>query len=275
LNIERFRGFQTTEPQVKAPKVYWGFERSDLLVMEYLQGEPILAALDRPPREREALVHLLLRNYLKQVFVDNYFHADPHPGNILLLGEHTIGYLDFGAMGRLDRPTRRHMQQLFHAVVGGDVDEAARVLVQLGQADAAPVDRETLPLDVERLIQLCRVQGGLRWTDEIIETARRHGIRLPQSMIALTKGLVLIESLALQLDREVNLRQELEALSQEVAVEGLKERVSIDLPELLESYDTLLQELPALLRRWLREHAQADLQEPRWLFSRRKGVERV
>ena len=74
--------------------------------------------------------------------------------------------------------------------------------------------------------------------------------------------------------REVNLRQELEALSQEVAVEGFKERLSIDLPELLESYDTLLQELPALLRRWLREQAPAELQEPRGRFGHRKGVER-
>ncbi|MGH8056390.1 MAG: hypothetical protein ACREOH_04025, partial [Candidatus Entotheonellia bacterium] len=119
-----------------------------------------------------------------------------------------------------------------------------RLLVQLGQADAAPADRETLPLDVERLIQLCRVQGGLRWTDQIIETARRHGIRLPKSMLALTKGLALIESLALELDPEVSLRQELEGVRQEVAVEGLKERLSIDLPELLESYDTLLQAQP-------------------------------
>jgi ubiquinone biosynthesis protein len=77
--------------------------RSDLLVMGYIQGEPVRAARTRPMELCEALASMILHNYLKQIFMDNFFHADPHPGNILLLDQGQIGYLDFGAMGRLDR----------------------------------------------------------------------------------------------------------------------------------------------------------------------------
>src|SRR5262249_36590584 len=184
-----------------------------------------------PDEQRKVLARLILRNFLKQIFVDNFFHADPHPGNILLLQDGSIGYLDFGAMGLLDRPTRRRVQELFHAVIAGNADEAARAVLKVGNTDPATVDQEVLQLDVERLIQLCRFQSGGRWTDQIVETARRHGIRLPKAMILLTKGLVLVESLTLELDPEVNLIQELEALGKEVAFEGIKERLSIDLRE--------------------------------------------
>jgi ubiquinone biosynthesis protein len=275
LNVERFRGLQHSEPQVRAPKVYWGFARSDLLVMEYLQGEPIQTARARPDEQRKALARLILRNFLKQIFVDNFFHADPHPGNILLLRDGSIGYLDFGAMGRLDRPSRCRMQELFHAMISGNADEAARAVLKLGNTDPAAVDQEGLQLDVERLIQLCRIQSGGRWTDQIVETARRHGIRLPKAMILLTKGLVLVESLALELDPEVNLMQELEALGKDVAFEEIKERLSIDLREIEEDYSTLLTELPALLRRWLGAHEGGSLKAKKqgW-FSVRKAMER-
>lgn len=274
LNIERFRSHQQSDPHVKAPKVYWGFGRSDLLVMEYFQGEPIRAARTWPKGQRKALASLVLQNYLKQIFVDNFFHADPHPGNILLLDEGHIGYLDFGAMGRLDRATRRQMLHLFHAVVNADAEEAATAVLKLGHT-AAVVDREALQLDLERLIQLYRVEGGGRWTDQIMFTARRHGVRLPKSVIAMTKGLVLIESLALELDPEFNLMQQIEALVGEMTVEEVKEKLSIDLPEVVDSYVSLLAELPRLLQRWLAEHEEEALQmKKRGWFSHRQAAER-
>jgi ubiquinone biosynthesis protein len=258
LNIERFRSLQQGDPQVRVPTVYWGFQRSDLLVMEYLQGEPIRTARAWPKAQRKALANLILHNYLRQIFVDNFFHADPHPGNILLLQQDQIGYLDFGAMGRLDRATRRSLLQLFHAVVNADAEEAAAAVLKLGHTHAA-VDHETLQLDLERLIQLSRVEGGGRWTDQIVETARRHGIGLPKSVITLTKGLILIESLALELDPELNLMQQIESVVGEMTLTEVKERLSIDLPEVFENYSSLFIELPALVRHWLAAHEGESL----------------
>jgi ubiquinone biosynthesis protein len=271
LNIERFRSLQQGDPQVRAPTVYWGFQRSDLLVMEYLQGKTIRTATAWPKVQRKALANLILHNYLKQIFVDNFFHADPHPGNILLLQQDQIGYLDFGSMWRLDRATRRSVLQLFHAVVNADTEEAAAAVLTLGHTHAA-VDHETLQLDLERLIQLYRVEGGGRWTDQIVETARRHSIRLPKSVIALTKGLILIERLALELDPELNLMQQIESVVGEMTVTEVKERLSIDLPEVFENYASLFTDLPGLVRRWLAEQQEGSLPaKTRGWFSRRKA----
>jgi len=90
-------------------------------------------------------------------------------------------------------------------------------------------------------------------------------------VIPLTKGLVLIENLALVLDPEVNLIQEIEAIGGEVALEGIKDKLSV---EILENYSTLLAELPTLLERWLAEHEEASLRakKRRW-FGLRKSAE--
>ena len=159
-------------------------------------------------------------------------------------------------------------------VVNADAEEAAAAVLKLGHTHAA-VDHETLQLDLERLIQLSRVEGGGRWTDQVVETARRHSIRLPKSVIALTKGLILIESLALELDPELNLMQQIESVVGEMTVTEVKERLSIDLPEVFENYSSLLTDLPALLRHWLSEHEGKLLPaKTRGWFSRRKTMER-
>ena len=94
-------------------------------------------------------------------------------------------------------------------------------------------------------------------------------------MIALTKGLILIESLALELDPELNLMQQIESVVGEMTVTEVKERLSIDLPEVFENYASLFTDLPALVRRWLAEQEGGSLPaKTRGWFSRRKTMER-
>jgi len=95
--------------------------------MEFVEGHPIETVMRGPRRVR--LAQLLVRDYLKQVFVDNFFHADPHPGNLFVGKRESLVYLDFGSMGELSEELRRAMHQLMRAVIEGDADRAVRALL--------------------------------------------------------------------------------------------------------------------------------------------------
>lgn len=249
LNIDRFRANRDPEGSVTAPRVFWEFRRSDLLVMEFVEGQPIGQAMGLPRSKRHGLAQAIVRDYLKQIFVDNFFHADPHPGNLFLDKDDRLIYLDFGAVGQLGEGARREMLQLFRAMIKGDPDRAVRAVLRLGQTDPARVDLEGLRQELDRIIHLCRSRPGSRWSDEMIETTRRYGIRLPRSALALVKGLLLVESVALELDPEFSFFEEFQGVATKVAFHVAEEELTRDLPRLLEESREALPGLLELLRR--------------------------
>src|SRR5260370_12364723 len=88
--------------------------------MQYLEGRPLLTAAPGLPAEsRAALARVLLDSLLGQAMLDGIFHADPHPGNILLLNDGHLGLIDWGAFGRIDAGLRGALQRLLLAVFRG------------------------------------------------------------------------------------------------------------------------------------------------------------
>jgi ubiquinone biosynthesis protein len=249
LSIERFRANRDPEATITAPAVFPEFRRSDLLVMEFVEGQPIGAATAEWPRaKRRKLAETLVRDYLKQIFVDNFFHADPHPGNLLLGPRGHVVYLDFGAVGQLGDEARRGMLRLYRAVLDSDVDSAVQAMLRLAGMEIPDVEREGLREDMDRILFLCRSRPGSRWTDELIETARRHGIPLPRSVLALAKGLVLMESLALELAPDFGFFAELEAMKWPVVARAVEAELQ-GLPRALEDAAEAVRGLPTVLHR--------------------------
>jgi ubiquinone biosynthesis protein len=144
LSIERFRANRDPEGPITAPKVFWEFRRSDVLVMEFVEGQPIGSAVRLRPATRRKLAQALVRDYRKQVFLDDFFHADPHPGNLFLDRDHRLVYLDFGAVGELGEAVRPEMRQLIRAMIEADSDRALEAALRLGRTDAARVDVDGL-----------------------------------------------------------------------------------------------------------------------------------
>ena len=103
------------------PAPYQPYCGERVLVMQYLNGRPLLTAAPGLPADpRAALARVLLDSLLGQVMLDGIFHADPHPGNILLLGDGHLGLIDWGAVGRIDAGLRGALQRLLLALVRGD-----------------------------------------------------------------------------------------------------------------------------------------------------------
>ncbi len=246
LNIERFRANQRDNPTVTAPEVFWGFNRHDLLVTELLRGVPVLSRVSAGRREPE-LAHRVEQSYLKQVYIDNFFHADPHPGNIFLLDDGRLAYLDFGAVGSLDTRTRLLAHRLFLATARGDAQGAQRAVMHLSQARLSPSEAQELRLALERVIAQVKISAGMRWTDQLLEIARRLRLPLPEGMVSLARGALLVESLVIQLDPEINLQREMEPFLKDIVRRDVRELLTSVLPDLVEDYVELLTRLPAAL----------------------------
>jgi len=135
-NIERFRENFENEPTVEVPSVHRSLSRGRVLVMDWVEGRNLghaLREVDRPIAE-EAL-RVLVDAFLKQILVDGFVHADPHPGNFLLQesgGGVRLGIVDFGACVALSEHTRLGLCDLYAAGVAGDLMGSARALESLG-----------------------------------------------------------------------------------------------------------------------------------------------
>ncbi|MBT3284190.1 AarF/ABC1/UbiB kinase family protein [Candidatus Bathyarchaeota archaeon] len=120
-------------PGVKVPKIYWEHSGTRLLVLEYIEGIRIddVDTL-REKYDLKKLADVGFEAYLKQVFIDGFFHGDPHPGNLLVNEEGQIVFLDFGMVGIL-RPERRiSYTKIFYAIISNDIDMLIDTLAELG-----------------------------------------------------------------------------------------------------------------------------------------------
>lgn len=208
-NIERFwRAFRAYN-SVVIPQVYWGETTHRLLVMDFLDGVK-LSDVKIKLSERRLLAQRVLDVCLAQVFEIGVFHADLHPGNVLLLSKGRIGLLDFGIVGELDEKLRRYGQELFVALSRQDGKEVARILLEIGGADG--VDRGVLAGEIELVVNewyagLQAKATQVRTTQmmqRLFELCVRYKLRLPRDVVLLGKALVTAEGTALLLDPEID-----------------------------------------------------------------------
>jgi predicted unusual protein kinase regulating ubiquinone biosynthesis (AarF/ABC1/UbiB family) len=133
-NLERFAANFAEEPQVVVPGVHHDLSRGRVLVMDWVEGENLARALATCDQDTaDGATRILVDAYLKQILVDGFLHADPHPGNFLLQRNgDALGIVDFGACAAISRATRLGMCDLYEAGMTGDPIGAAAALDRLG-----------------------------------------------------------------------------------------------------------------------------------------------
>lgn len=130
----RFRRTFAGNPHVYAPLIYPSHSRERILTMEFCDGIKITnyTALEAAGIDRTVVARMLLETYFRQIFELDYFHADPHPGNLLVRPGPVIVFLDFGLMGHITPTVRVGARNLLNALVGRDADLATRTLADMG-----------------------------------------------------------------------------------------------------------------------------------------------
>ena len=209
-HVERFARNFADDPHIVIPKVYWDFTSSLMNVQEYVAGirGNDFAAIAAADLDRKVLAARGSDAVLKMILVDGFFHADPHPGNVLYLSGNRIALIDFGMVGRLSALRRNQMVDLLAGIVGQD--DQAMLEVLLDWTGEHGVDEARLAGDVAELAfdfadtQLRDVRIGAL-LQRVAALLREHAILLPADLTLMFKALISLEGLGRQYDPEFRL----------------------------------------------------------------------
>ncbi len=204
-NADRFRANFADESYLYIPEVYWDLTTRRVLVMERIEGVRIddVEALDAAGYDRRRVALHATRMIIKEVLEDGFFHADPHPGNFVVMEDEVIGAMDFGMVGYLSRRERADLVRLYIYVVRLDEEGIVEQLIRMGVVGAR-ADRTRLRRDIGRLLR--KYQGlplkAIRAREilqEALPIAFRHRLRLPSELWLLGKTLAMMEGVGMKL----------------------------------------------------------------------------
>lgn len=198
-NLQVFARNFRRNPHVRIPRCYPEFCTSRVITMEWLDGTPF----SHPSLRTNASVDLaeVARHgadmYLEMIFHHGFYHGDPHPGNLLLLPDGTIGLLDFGMVGRLDESMREDIESMLMAIITQDAQQLTSLVIRLGAVPPG-LDEAALSVDLTDFVIHYAYQpadtfdlaGALT---EMVEIIQRYHIALPSSLAMLIKVLVMLD----------------------------------------------------------------------------------
>jgi ubiquinone biosynthesis protein len=209
-NADRLRSNLQDDARVVVPHVYWDLTSQRVITLQYLEGIKFVererlveAGYDLP-----AIARVVMDVYLKQIFVDGFFHADPHPANLLAVGE-KIGLVDMGNVGFLTPATKQHLGDLLLQLLDQDAAGIVRTVVKMGAFRGHP-SLDAMEHDIQRLLvrywglALEEIKLG-QMLGDVFSVAYRHGVYLPGDLALLAKTIITLEGLGLQLDPDIQL----------------------------------------------------------------------
>lgn len=196
---------------VKIPTIYEEYSTSKVLVMEYIVGEELTCIIegDVGGYDQKVLANTLAEMTFQQVFIDGFFHADPHPGNMLIQPNNKIVLLDFGMVGRLTSDMKENFGLLLINMMRENIAGMTEYLLKMG-TQTVSIDEEALKADVEVLmdkyyrlkISEISMADAIR---ELFQMAHKHEISLSPDYTTLAKTLLTLEGTIAQLDPDLSL----------------------------------------------------------------------
>ena len=266
-NASQLRRNFENSPLLLVPAVHWDYCSGEVMVMERMHGTPIsqVAVLRAQGVDIPKLAHAGVEIFFTQVFRDGFFHADMHPGNILVAteGEMSGRYvaLDFGIMGTLTEIDKNYLAQNFLAFFRRDYRRVAEVHIESGWApkDTRVDDFESAiravcePIFAKPLREISFGRVLLR----LFQTSRRFNIQIQPQLVLLQKTLLNVEGLGRDLDPELDLWETAKPylerwMSEQVGWRGLVERIRQEAPY----WSTILPQLPRLVHQALARQGQ-------------------
>ncbi len=209
-NAERMASNFADNPWVVVPKMYWEWCCECLNVQEYIEGIPArkLQLAEASGLNRKILARRGCDAVLQMILIDGFFHADPHPGNLIFLPGNRIAFIDFGMVGRLSETRRYQIVDMLAAVIDRDARTAVNVL--LDWAGEVHVDVDALLTDVDIFIDtyhglpLKQLKIANILTD-LTNLMRSYHLALPPDLALLFKSLLTLDGMGRQVDPDFDL----------------------------------------------------------------------
>ena len=224
-NLTNTKLFDTQ--QLVIPQIFNDLTTKKLLTIEWLDGVPILQAKLPQMRankdeatQRSEITTVLFRAFFKQVYIDGFFHADPHPGNIFYLQDGRIALLDCGMVGRLDPRTQQILTEMLLAIVDLDGRRCSQLTLELAEG-GQQVNLNQLTSDYDIMLRKYynRSISQINFSEviyELLQVSRNNKIRLPSNMGLYAKTLANLEGVTRGFYPQVNLLDEIRPLMADV-----------------------------------------------------------
>jgi len=250
-HMEIFKHNFAGDETIYVPKVFWEYTTSRVLTMEYIEGIKIsdLERLEEVGLDRKVIARNGVQATLKQIFEYGFFHADPHPGNLLVLPGNVIVPLDFGLVGRLDEVLRGLVAELLVGFVKKDVNRIIGVLRDMGGLDT-DVDMIALRADILGLIDYyygvpLKQLDFRRIFEEGMRLVRNYQIKIPTGFVLMGKALVTEEGVGRMLDPDLDMVSMAKPYVQRVLLRRYDPRRQLaKWLEILDGYHRMLARLP-------------------------------
>ncbi|MBI5631925.1 MAG: AarF/ABC1/UbiB kinase family protein [Nitrospirae bacterium] len=209
-NCTRFAKNFAAIPDVCIPRIYADISTSKVLVMERINGVRIddIPGITELGLDRKRLAQLGVDSYFKMVLEDGFFHADPHPGNIFAMPSGSIGFMDFGMVGRVTPELRETMANTFLALINKDFDGLIDHYLELGVIpEHVDLDafRKEFKADLSDFLEplygkSIKEINFAEYLDTVTHLAIKHKMKIPSDLLLVNKAMLTLENLGRELD---------------------------------------------------------------------------
>ena len=209
-NAERFRENFKNWSNIKVPAIHWNATTKKVLTMEFIHGTKVTDLEEQARRNiSPAKVNrLLIKTYLKQLLEDGFFHADPHPGNLLVTTDGRVAFFDFGMVGRIPSSLQAKMIDAFFHVVEKDAAGIAEDLIELDFLKPETNPNIVLPV-VEKMFEFhfnlkLKEVNFKELTYDLADVMYDYPFRLPSNFTYIMRALMTLEGIGIVTDPEFN-----------------------------------------------------------------------
>ena len=265
INMQRIEMNFIENPAIHIPETYPKYCTSKVLTMEFIDGTKLNDVYESEGDEfdKKYLAKNIIDSYLQQLFIDGFFHGDPHPGNIMILDDNVVCYLDLGMMGFFDEEFKKNLSELVILLVDQDVDGLINQFMYMDILDYS-IDTRNLKRDLNDLfgryfgVEFSRFNGIL---EELLGLMQEYGVILPNEFVTMARGISMVEAIAENLDPDIDILASVEPIAKQIARQRINPKQYLKGKKSnLILYEHMLQSLPKLLTRTIHKIENEELQ---------------
>lgn len=257
-NAEKMRQLHKNDRAIQIPQVFLEYTTKRVLTIEYVEGVKLkdVAKLKENGYNCKKIAECLSKGIFDQIFTHGFFHGDPHPGNVLVMSDEMIAFIDFGMVGRLTPEMKYHFSSLVIALMRKNTDSIIKTIFRMGIVPDE-VDLMDLRNDVEVLrekysnVPLSQVSLG-EAVNDLLQTAFKHSIRIPADLTMLGKTLLTVEGIVEALDPEASIVDLAEPFGRQLLKERLHpKQIAENFKKQATDYGEMLIDLPIYIKELL------------------------
>lgn len=251
-NAEKFKENFLKDKGVSVPEIFWSYSGRRVLTMQFIDGVTLneFKKSNHNQVNKREVAKNLTNSMINQILRDGFFHADPHPGNIMILSQNDIVFLDLGMIGRLSEQRRNQFIKILAGIAFNNSKLIVQAMVDLGvMVPRKDMKKLEIEIDFIREKYLSGSINKLKLGEifrEIFKLAFEYKIVMPSEFAMITKALVTVESQVEQLDSEVNILELIKPIAKKMMIQTYSvDKVGKMIMETAFEYGHLLREIPA------------------------------